>query len=53
METTRIEKRFDAVKMMREIREKISSETHNMTLEEYKEYIKKKLDESKARLVGL
>jgi hypothetical protein len=37
---TKIEKKsFDAVKMMREIRDKISSETQNMTFEELKKYI--------------
>jgi hypothetical protein len=38
MKTTK-KKTFDAVKMMREIREKISSETQNMTFEELKKYI--------------
>ena len=46
------EKEFDAVKMMREIREKISAETQNMSFEELKAYIKKKLEESKTKLVG-
>ena len=40
METTKKEKTFDAVKMMREIRDKISSETQNMTFEELKVFIK-------------
>jgi hypothetical protein len=35
METIKKEKTFDAVKMMREIRNKISAETQNMTFEEY------------------
>jgi hypothetical protein len=52
METTKKEKQFDAVKMMREIREKISSETQNMTLEELKAYIKKKFADNKTKLVG-
>ena len=52
METTRKEKHFDAVKMMREIRDKISSETHNMTFEELKEYIKQKLSENNSKIVG-
>ncbi|MEJ7680699.1 MAG: hypothetical protein WKG06_23170 [Segetibacter sp.] len=34
METIKKEKTFDAVKMMREIRDKISGETQNMTFEE-------------------
>jgi hypothetical protein len=52
METIKKEKTFDAVKMMREIREQISSETQNMTLAELKEYIQKKLSQSKSKLVG-
>jgi hypothetical protein len=39
MEDKMKEKTFDAVKMMREIRDKISSETQNMTFEEFKKYI--------------
>ncbi len=52
METNKKEKQFDAVKMMREIRDKISSETENMTFEELKAYIKKQLADDKTRLVG-
>ena len=52
METTKKEKQFDAVKMMREIRDKISAETQNMTFEELKAYIKQKLTEKKVKLVG-
>jgi CO dehydrogenase/acetyl-CoA synthase beta subunit len=52
METNKKEKQFDAVKMMREIRDKISSETENMTFEELKAYIKKQLADEKTRLVG-
>ena len=52
METTKKEKQFDAVKMMREIRNKISSETQNMTFEELKAYIKQKLVDNKTKLVG-
>ena len=43
METNKKEKSFDTVKMMREIRDRISSETQSMTFEELKAYIKKKL----------
>jgi hypothetical protein len=39
MKTKMKEKSFDAVKMMREIRDKISSETQNMTFEELKKCI--------------
>ena len=52
MEMTKKEKQFDAVKTMRDIREKISFETQNMTFEELKAYIKQKLDDSKIKLVG-
>ncbi len=52
METIKKEKTFDAVKMMREIRDKISIETQNMTFEELKAYINRKLSESKTKLVG-
>ena len=34
---------FDAVQMMREIRDKISAETEHMTFEELKSYMKRKL----------
>ena len=52
METTKKNKKFDSVKMMRDIRDKISSETQNMTFEELKAYIKSKLEESKLRPLG-
>ena len=44
METTKATKTFDAVKMMRDIRDKISAETQNMSFEELKAYIKKEID---------
>jgi hypothetical protein len=50
METIKKEKTFDAVKMMREIRDKISAETQNMTFEELKTYISKKLSAGKTKL---
>lgn len=52
METTKKEKAFDAVKMMREIREKISSETRDMTFEQLEAYIKSKLAQSNTKLAG-
>lgn len=52
METTKKEKQFDAVKMMRDIREEISSETQNMTFDELNAYIKQKLADNKTKLVG-
>ena len=39
METSKKVKSFDAVQMMREIRDKISSETANMSFVELKKYI--------------
>jgi len=52
METIKNEKTFDAVKMMRDIRDKVSSETQNMTFVELKEYIQTKIKESKLKPVG-
>jgi hypothetical protein len=52
METIKKEKTFDAVKMMRDIRDKVSSETQNMTFIELKEYIQTKIKESKLKPVG-
>ncbi len=43
---------FDAVQMMRDIRDKISQETHGMTFEQYKAYIKSNLKEHKEKHVG-
>jgi len=39
-------KGFDAVKMMRDIRDKISAETKGMSFEELKEYIATRLEKS-------
>lgn len=52
MESIKKQKTFDAVKMMREIRDKISVETENMSFEELKAYIHKKFADSKTKLVG-
>jgi len=43
MEPNKKKKSFDAVKMMREIRNQISTETEHMTFAELKIYIEKKL----------
>ncbi|MGI8635266.1 MAG: hypothetical protein ACR2KZ_07670 [Segetibacter sp.] len=51
METIKKEKTFDAVNMMREIRDKISAETQSMTFEELKAYISNKLSAGKMELV--
>ena len=50
METIEKQKTFDAVKMMREIRDKISAETQNMNYQELKDYITEKLTENKNKL---
>jgi CO dehydrogenase/acetyl-CoA synthase beta subunit len=52
METIKKEKVFDTVKMMREIRDKISVETKNMTLAELKRYIQDQLKASSFKPVG-
>ncbi len=52
MQPNKKEKSFDAVKMMREIRNKVSAETQNMTLAELKAYIQKSMKESKFKPVG-
>ena len=52
METNKKEKDFDTVKMMRDIRDKISAETQNMTFDELKSYINQKLTDSKTKLIG-
>ncbi len=52
MKTKKKEKLFDAVKMMRDIRDKISIETENMTFQQLKEYIAKKIAENKMQLIG-
>lgn len=52
METKEKDKTFDAVKMMREIRDKITEETKNMTLDQLKKYIADKLKQSHLKSVG-
>ena len=52
METKNKTKTFDAVKMMRDIRDKISEETQNMTLEQLKKYIADRLKNSNLKTVG-
>ena len=51
MENKKI-KAFDAVKMMREIRDKISTETSNMSFEELKKYIETRIKNSGLKPVG-
>ena len=53
METTKKpEKKFDAVKMMREIRDKVSFETQDMSFEELKKYLKNQIVVSKLKPIG-
>lgn len=52
METKKKTKAFDAVKMMREIRDKISDETQNMTLDQLKTYIADRLKQSHLKTIG-
>ncbi|MBI3220952.1 MAG: hypothetical protein HYZ44_15665 [Bacteroidetes bacterium] len=52
METKERVKAFDAVNMMREIRDKISGETQAMTLEQLKKYIADKLKNSHLKTIG-
>lgn len=46
------EKTFDAVKMMRKIRTRISEETSNMTLEELKKHIEMQMKKNGGKPVG-
>ena len=52
METKSKQKTFDAVKMMRDARNKISEETQSMSLDQLKEYIAHKLKNSHLKTVG-
>lgn len=52
METKEVNKTFDAVKMMREIRNQISKETQDMNFEQLKKYINEKLKDSKLTSLG-
>ena len=52
MATKEKTKTFDAIKMMRDARDKISEETQNMTLEQFKKYIADRIKNSKLRTIG-
>lgn len=52
MKKIETEKSLDAVKMMRDIRDKINAETQNMNFEELRAYIQQKLADSNATLIG-
>jgi hypothetical protein len=49
---TKKEKSFDAVKMMREIRDQISTDTQNMTFEEFKKYMDLRIKASGLKPIG-
>ena len=52
METNKKTMKFDAVNMMREIRDKISAETQDMSFEELKKYIESRVKSSGIKPVG-
>ncbi len=52
METKEKLKTFDSVKMMREIRDKISDETQGMNLDQLKKYIADRLKQSHLKAIG-
>ena len=52
METNNKTKSFDTVKMMREIRDKISHETQSMNFEQLKKYVAEKLKQSPLKAIG-
>jgi len=52
MRAIKKEKHFEAVKMMRDTRDKISAETENMTLDDLKAFMKQKIAHNKSKLVG-
>ncbi|MFN7330831.1 MAG: hypothetical protein ACK5UP_15130 [Bacteroidota bacterium] len=52
METKQRKKTFDAVDMMREIRDKITEETQNMNFEQLKKYIADRLKKSHLKTIG-
>lgn len=51
-ETKKVEKKFDAIKMMREIRDKMSLKIMDMTYEEQREYLDKLLNKKKTKTVA-
>jgi len=51
MKTTIKEKKIDAVKIMRNIRNKISEETQEMSYKELREYIDNRLKAKKLNLI--
>ena len=52
MTTKEKEKTFDAVKMMRDARNKISDDTQGMTLDQLKKYIADRIKNSQLKTLG-
>jgi hypothetical protein len=52
MESKSKDKTFDAVKMMRDIRDRISAETQDMTLDQLKKYLADRLKDSQLKKIG-
>jgi hypothetical protein len=52
METIKKEKTFDAVKMMRDIRDKVSAETQNMSFAELKKYMQAAIEKGNLKPLG-
>jgi hypothetical protein len=53
MKTSKQNKTFDAVKMMRDSRDLISKETQNMSLSELNNYINQKLTKANKQKIGV
>lgn len=52
METKGKKKIFDSVKMMRDIRDKITEETQSMNVEQLKKYIAERQENSHLKTIG-
>jgi hypothetical protein len=52
MKNKQKKKSFDAVKMMRQIRDKITSETQDMTLEQLRKYMADQRKRAKLKPIG-
>lgn len=52
MATKEQTKTFDAVKMMRDIRDKVTAETENMTFAQLKKYLADRLKDSPLKMIG-
>jgi len=52
MKTNEKVKEFDAVKMMKDVRDKVSEDTQSMTLDQFKKYTADKLKNSPLKAIG-